>query len=61
VSVKNSSLGSVGSVKADVKKASNQAEFSPLMEALTRLGYGVRGLIYITMGLSVFKKTKPAL
>jgi len=54
MSVKNSSLNSVGSVKADVKRAGNQAAFSPLMEALTRVGYGVRGLIYITMGLLAF-------
>jgi len=38
-------------IKAEVKKAGKKAEFSPLMEALTRVGYGVRGLIYITMGL----------
>jgi hypothetical protein len=38
-------------IKADVKKAGQKAAFSPLLEALTRLGYGVRGLIYITMGL----------
>src|SRR5512140_2484446 len=47
MSVTNSALG----VKADVKRAGQKAEFSPLMEALTRIGYGVRGLIYITMGL----------
>jgi hypothetical protein len=38
-------------IKAEVKKAGKKAEFSPLMEALTRIGYGTRGLIYITMGL----------
>lgn len=38
-------------IKADVKLTAQKAEFSPLMEAMTRLGYGVRGLIYITMGL----------
>jgi len=38
-------------VKTSVERAGQKAEFSPLMEALTRLGYGVRGLIYITMGL----------
>ena len=38
-------------IKANVKRAAQKAEFSPLMEAMTRLGYGVRGLIYITMGL----------
>lgn len=38
-------------IKAGVEKAGQKAASSPLMEALTRLGYGVRGLIYITMGL----------
>jgi hypothetical protein len=38
-------------IKAEVKKAGKKAEFSPLMEALTRIGYGTRGLIYIVMGL----------
>jgi hypothetical protein len=38
-------------IKAEVKKAGRKAEFSPLMEALTRIGYGTRGLIYIIMGL----------
>ena len=38
-------------VKTSVERAGQKAESSPLMEALTRLGYGVRGLIYITMGL----------
>lgn len=38
-------------INADVKSTAKKAAFSPLMEALTRLGYGVRGLIYITMGL----------
>jgi hypothetical protein len=46
-----SKVGSKGSVKADVKRTAQKAEFSPLMEVLTRLGYGVRGLIYIIMGL----------
>jgi hypothetical protein len=34
-------------IKTDVKRAA----YSPVMEALARLGYGVRGLIYIVMGL----------
>jgi hypothetical protein len=51
MSIKNSMLGSIGSVKANVKRAGQKTAFSPLMEALARLGYGVRGLIYITMGL----------
>ncbi len=51
MSTKISGLGSVASVKSDVKKAGQKAAFSPVMEAFERLGYGVRGLIYFTMGL----------
>jgi hypothetical protein len=51
MSTKISGLGSVASVKSDVKKAGQKAAFSPVMEGFERLGYGVRGLIYITMGL----------
>jgi len=47
MSATNSAVG----IKAEVKKAGQKAAFSPLMEAMTRLGYGVRGMIYITMGL----------
>ena len=34
-----------------VERAAEKAAFSPLMETLTRIGYGVRGLIYITIGI----------
>lgn len=47
MSVTNSKLG----IKADVKRAGQKAAFSPLMKVMTRLGYGVRGVIYIIMGL----------
>jgi hypothetical protein len=47
MSVTNRTIG----IKAEIKKAGKKAEFSPLMEALTQIGYGTRGLIYITMGL----------
>ena len=43
--------------KTDVKRAAQKVEFSPLMEALTRFGYGVRGLIYIVMGLLALQVT----
>jgi hypothetical protein len=46
-----SARNSTTAIKAEVKKAGKKAEFSPLMEALTRIGYGTRGLIYIIMGL----------
>ena len=51
MSTTKSKTGIKGSIKTDVKRTAKKAEFSPLMEAVTRLGYGVRGLIYITMGL----------
>lgn len=54
MSATNGNQGSTGSIKAEVKNAGQKAAFSPLMEALTRVGYGVRGLIYITIGLLAF-------
>lgn len=51
MSIKNSILGFFGSAKTDVKRAGQKVAFSHLMEVLARLGYGVRGLIYITVGL----------
>lgn len=54
MSATNNKAESIGSVKAEVKNAGQKAAFSPVMEALTRLGYGVRGLIYIVMGLLAF-------
>jgi hypothetical protein len=53
----NGKHGSIGSIEAEVKNAGQKAAFSPLMEALTRVGYGVRGLIYITMGLLALNVT----
>src|SRR6266498_303158 len=38
-------------MEAKGKKAAKEAAYSPIMERLTRLGYGIKGLIYITMGL----------
>lgn len=55
MSSKNSSSGTIGSVKAGVEKVGEKAAYSPFMEALTRLGYGVRGLIYIMMGMLALK------
>ena len=37
--------------KTNVESTARKAANNPIMEALTRLGYGVRGLIYITMGI----------
>ena len=39
------------SAVASVKSSAHKAAFSPVMEVLTRLGYGVRGAIYIIMGI----------
>jgi len=39
------------SALASVKSTAQKASFSHLMEALARLGYGVRGIIYVVMGL----------
>lgn len=41
---------SVRAIKADAKKAAKDAAFSPLMERLARLGYGVKGFLYIAIG-----------
>ena len=52
-------------MKADGKRAAKKAAYSPLMEALARLGYAVRGVIYITIGVIALesatgKATTPA-
>ena len=47
----NAKPGSIKSVETQGKKAAKQAAYSPTMERLTRLGYGIKGLIYITIGL----------
>ena len=38
-------------IKTESNRGGQGTAFGPLMEALTRLGYAVRGLIYVTMGL----------
>ena len=38
-------------IKTGVERVAQKAAFSPLMEALTRVGYGARGLIYVMMGV----------
>ena len=42
-------------IKADVKRAGKKEGFSPFMKAMTRLGYGGRGQIYIIMSLLAFQ------
>ena len=43
--------GLIEDIKTNGKKAAKEAAYSPLMERLTRLGYGVKGVIYILIGL----------
>jgi uncharacterized membrane protein len=38
-----------------VNSTAHKVAFSPVLEALTRLGYGVRGVIYFVMGLLAFQ------
>ncbi len=42
---------SVKNIEAQGKRAAKEAAYSLTMERLARLGYAVKGLIYITMGL----------
>jgi hypothetical protein len=49
-----SSQGIFQSIKQDGKKAAKQAAYSPMMDRLARLGYAVKGFIYIAMGYIAF-------
>ena len=51
MSATQSKTGSIRNFKESGERKAQKAAFSPLMETLTRIGYGARGLIYITMGL----------
>jgi hypothetical protein len=51
MSATQSKTASIRNFKESGKKKAQKAAFNPLMETLTRIGYGARGLIYITMGL----------
>jgi hypothetical protein len=57
MSTKASTAGSSGNIKSEVKRAGQKAAFSPVMEVMTRMGYGVRGVIYIMMGLLAISVT----
>jgi uncharacterized protein DUF1206 len=48
-------MATVNSVKAQGKKVTKEAAYSPVMDRLARLGYGVKGIIYITMGFIAFR------
>ncbi len=43
--------GAVQSAQTEGERAAKKAAYSPLMDKLARLGYGVKGLIYILIGL----------
>ncbi len=51
MSVTQTETSSMQNLKNRGERSAQKAAFSPLMEILTRIGYGVRGLIYITMGI----------
>ena len=51
MSTMNAKRGPVKNMEIQGKRAAKQAAYSPTMERLARLGYGIKGLIYITMGL----------
>src|SRR5512142_886769 len=37
-------------IQAEGTRAAKKAAYSPLMDALARLGYAVRGVMYVTIG-----------
>ena len=51
----NAQKGPMKSIKSEGKRAAKEAAYSPLMDRLTRLGYGIKGVIYILMGLLAFQ------
>ncbi len=48
-------MATVNSVKARGERAAKEAAYSPLMDHLARLGYAVKGVIYIMMGFLAFR------
>ncbi len=48
-------MATVNSAKAQGKRMTKDAAYSPLMDRLARLGYAVKGIIYITIGLIAFR------
>jgi len=47
----NAKGNSVQSIKAEGKKVAKDAAFNPVMERLTRLGYAVKGFLYMAIGI----------
>jgi hypothetical protein len=52
---KTSTRSTAQSMKNDGERAAKKAVYSPVMEALTRLGYAVRGVMYVTIGAIAFQ------
>ncbi len=48
-------MATVNNIKTQGKKVTKDAAYSPLMDRLTRLGYGVKGIIYIMIGFIAFR------
>jgi hypothetical protein len=47
----NAKAKPVSHIKAEGKKVAKEAAFNPLMERLTRLGYAVKGFLYMAIGI----------
>ncbi len=61
----SSNQSTAESIKDSGTRAAKKAAYSPLMDALVRLGYAVRGVMYVTIGAIAFqaatgKATTPA-
>ena len=48
---KKSGSRSTAKAKNKGEREAKKAAFSPLMDRLTRIGYGIKGLIYVTIGI----------
>src|SRR5215208_4444495 len=47
-------MATAKSIKAEGKRVAKEAAYSPMMDRLTRLGYAVKGFIYVAMGYIAF-------
>ncbi len=47
----NTQKGILQDMKSDGKRAAKEAAYSPLMDRLARLGYAIKGVLYILIGL----------
>ncbi len=48
-------MATANSIKTEGKKVAKKTASSPIMDRLARLGYGVKGVSYITMGFIAFR------